>query len=68
VIDTREPEAVLEIADSIARDGSAPPQLWDALFTTAGYRDLQAREAAMQRPIHGRPVPRIRHYGRRRSA
>jgi len=51
VIDTREPEAVLEIADSIARDGAAPPPLWDALFATAGYRDLQAREAAMQRPF-----------------
>jgi len=51
VIDTREPEAVLEVADSIARNGSATPASWDALFATPGYRDLQAREAAMQRPF-----------------
>lgn len=51
LIDASEPEVVLRIADSIAHDGSAPTASWEELFATAGYRDLQAREMAMQRPF-----------------
>ncbi len=48
VIDTREAEVALELADAIAQDRSAA---WDTLFATAGYRDLKEREAAMGRPV-----------------
>jgi len=50
-IDTREPEVVLRIADVIARGETVPASSWNELFATAGYRDLQEREAAMKRPF-----------------
>ena len=46
VVDIREAVVALEIADAIARKR---PAAWDALFATAAYRDLKAREAAFGR-------------------
>ncbi len=48
-LDTAEPERVLAIADRLARGRRVSEAQWNALFATAGYRDLKAREAAMQR-------------------
>ncbi|HJQ39037.1 MAG TPA: DUF5700 domain-containing putative Zn-dependent protease [Thermoanaerobaculia bacterium] len=48
VIDTREAEVALEIADNIAENKSVS---WDGLFATQGYLDLKEREAAIGRPF-----------------
>jgi hypothetical protein len=51
VLDTEEPERVLGIADRLASGANVGEDAWEALFATNGYRDLKAREAAMQRPF-----------------
>lgn len=48
VIDTREAEVALDLADAVAQNR---PAAWDTLFATAGYRDLKERETAMGRPF-----------------
>lgn len=50
-VDADEAERVLAIADHIAANQKATDADWSALFATAGYRDLNAREAAMRRPF-----------------
>ena len=50
-IDTSEPEMVLKIADAAAEHQTVSERQWRELFTTPGYRDLKAREAAFQRPF-----------------
>lgn len=51
VIDTHEPQAVLSIADTLAKGGTATDAQWTKLFMSPGYRDLKEREAAMKRPF-----------------
>jgi hypothetical protein len=49
IVDTSQPERVLAIARTLAEKEVVGDEEWKALFDTAGYRDLKARETAMNR-------------------
>ncbi|HEY0788461.1 MAG TPA: DUF5700 domain-containing putative Zn-dependent protease, partial [Thermoanaerobaculia bacterium] len=50
-VDAAEAEAVLRVAAEQAGRSVVDEATWQALFATNGYRDLERREEAMQRPF-----------------